>query len=155
MKYLKQVISIFLLFVYSIGFTHSVIPHTHLNEFIFDGNNFHSENHKHASIENIDFDDVNHKDHLDDNLLDYVLCLFSEMKHDKTYQVDEYLITFDKESSSVNDLVLIKLNTLLFTFSTVPQPLQKGVFSQKKSITNYLIPLLDSFSFRGPPSFSC
>ncbi len=153
MQYLKQAISIFLLFIYSIGFAHNVIPHTHIDDFTFKSSHNHAENHKHTSISTIDV--VEHKDHLDDSFLDYVLCLFSEMTHDKSYQTDNYFIAFDKESSTVKDLVLIQLFTSFFAQPTIIQSIEITDFINQNTTFKYLTPLLDSFSFRGPPSFSC
>jgi len=82
MRIKNLIISFFLLFVYSFGFAHSMMPHQHgfysehQPEFISESKDYH--NHKHHVCETPTESCIDHNDHCDDGLLDLIACFFSD-----------------------------------------------------------------------------
>ncbi|MCO4806301.1 MAG: hypothetical protein KC456_06885 [Flavobacteriales bacterium] len=68
---------------YGIGFAHSAIPHCHHDTALAKLEHNHHANVEHHNHEH-DHDDhhhVEHNDHLDEGLLDFVICLLTEVEH--------------------------------------------------------------------------
>ena len=75
-------ISFFLLFVYSFGFAHSIMPHQHSfyaehqPELVSESKDHH--NHEHHVCEVPNESCIDHNDHCDDGLLDLIACFLSD-----------------------------------------------------------------------------
>jgi len=88
MRIKKAFISFFLVFVYSFGFAHSVMPHEHgfYAEHQSEGISKLSKSHQyeHNDCESPTESCINHEDHCDDGLLDLLICLFSDLNSNHT-----------------------------------------------------------------------
>jgi hypothetical protein len=72
----QSIISLFFLFVYTIGFSHGVIPHGH------ESSNHSHEHYEHDSENELEsHHHVSHNDHFDESIYDLVLCLLSDLEH--------------------------------------------------------------------------
>lgn len=79
MELRKTLLSFFLLFAYTIGFAHDFIPHYHIEDIHFGVGN--KELHSHLSEKNDFTNNVNHGEHLDAGIYDYLICVFNEANH--------------------------------------------------------------------------
>ena len=152
MKIAKAFISIILLFTYTLGFAHNLVPHhmdigEHGNETAF------HEHHQHNDSEelNPDHNHHDHGDHFDEGLYDFILCFFSELEQpSESCSVHYYF-----PAESTKNVKQFKSNALLATYFALALKLD---FSQEYSISEieyfYSSPLSGCEWTRGPPSIS-
>jgi hypothetical protein len=77
----RIVFSVLLLVVYALGYSHSVLAfsHQHSKEGVFTvGSAHHHPHYEHAIGEIVDHEHVEHQGHLDDGLLDFLMCILAE-----------------------------------------------------------------------------
>jgi len=85
----RTLISLVLLLAYGLGFAHNVIPHCHDGEGMHEHHASHSHSHDHDHDHAHDHDasdHIAHKDHLDENLIDLLMCVLSETEHSEPHQ---------------------------------------------------------------------
>ena len=80
----RTIISMLLIFTYTVGFAHNLIPHCnddHTNGVHVETH--HHAHHTHASDDRSaeDHSHVEHGDHFDEGFLDYLVCLFEGIQH--------------------------------------------------------------------------
>lgn len=100
MNFNKIIASLFLLFTYLIGFTHNVIPHCHHNA---DANHTHLEHHEHHTGSHDQGNDrhVSHNDHLDEGVLDFIICLLSETEHPTPIGDSQFYFSTEKTPRTI------------------------------------------------------
>ena len=86
MELKRAIISISLLFIYALGFSHSLIPHCHDGERAKHTveHTHHHEHHHHSDLHSVEHEHVLHKGHYDDGILDLIICALSETEHSET-----------------------------------------------------------------------
>lgn len=149
MQLKKTLISFLLIFAYSIGFAYELVPHYHVEDGFSVVKN--AEMHHHVSIEDRDLDDISHYDHLDDDFLDFLVCIVSHSDHSAHDNV-EFVhqgvdLSFDKFSSA-DFISLISLNEKIHV------PYQKTSEVISKPCTAHWLERSESQSRRGPPKNS-
>lgn len=160
MQFAKAIISLLLLFTYSIGFAHDLIPHCHADEAIelitteHGENHHHLEHHNHAKIENLDDDDVLHENHLDDSLFDYVVCLLSKLQHNQGLAHLHFIHATTDNDSEKECARTSLLAVLLVTYVefTSEEPF---ILFDRYIANNSQSPFIVASPHRGPPFLSC
>ena len=144
-----SLISFLLIFAYSIGFAHELIPHYHVEDGFLIGEK--AELHRHVSPKDRDFDDIFHADHLDDSFLGYLVCIISHTDHSAHDHVELLHqgtdLSFDKFTSA-DYISLISLNEKIHV------PYQKSLKVISKPCTAHWMERCEIQSRRGPPQFS-
>ena len=156
MKLIKSIIALFLLLTYSFAFAVELVPHSHINHVNMEkGEGHHHNNHQHVSTENKDADDVLHENHLDDNLLDFVICLLSKLEHPESDIFQQHLIVSELNNinpKSISKTKVIAILTAIFVDSSV---LITNDEIDTPYLNEYQSLVVKSSPNRGPPSFSC
>ena len=78
MKLNQIIISILLLFVYSFGFAHSMMPHDHGFLAEHQPETHNHEHHKHTSDSVKNTAHIHHNDHCDEGVIDLILCVIND-----------------------------------------------------------------------------
>lgn len=90
---LKQfIISVFLLFVYSFGFAHSMMHHEHGFYSEHQPESHNHEHHNHTSTSTNDTVHLHHNDHCDEGIVDLILCVLHDIHEHNNDCEDEHLI---------------------------------------------------------------
>lgn len=145
MRFFKSCISILLIFCYGLGFAHNLIPHQH---------NGDHENHEHehaVSHDDHQHQHINHQDHQDEGLLDFMLCLLIDLEHHEAnleffkptqnhFQID--IPTKQIKSIIVEDFCLLETKSDTYQPGIPPDFLFYEFIYQSNS------------SFRGPPNLA-
>ncbi|MCB9364322.1 MAG: hypothetical protein H6587_07130 [Flavobacteriales bacterium] len=157
MRLFKPIIALFLLLTYSFAFAVELVPHCHIDNHVEYFGFKDGKNHQHVSPENKDADDVVHKNHLDDSLLDFVICLLNELEHPESDIFHQHVVV--SELNNVNSKALSKTKIIAFLSAVLIKPItvktNKEFNSYFYSSNNYQSILLESSPHRGPPVFSC
>lgn len=152
---LKQVIiSLLLLFVYSFGFAHSMMPHEH-GFYAQNEPEFHDhEHHDHANDIEVNKSHIDHNDHCDEGLFDLILCVLNDFQHHNHDCEDEHL-NFENSKRLTNTNVN---NSASFTFSSFKKVALIHYFDCLKLPTvnrrfciNYISLSQTNSPLRGPP----
>ena len=149
MEFKKSILSFLLLFSYTIGFAHDFIPHYHLEDIHFGvGNN---ELHAHVSPENSSANDVQHGNHLDSGIYDYLVCAFNEANHSNHADKNDILQTAVNSIANQGEHFISGFPFVYSVESTLP--VNKLKVCSKPILDNSNC--LSSRSHRrGPPIFS-
>lgn len=158
----RSFIAIFILFSYTIGFSHYLIPHCdtgHEESIIHDSEehaiHFH-QHHDENLVENKeDHAHYKHEDHFDEGFYDLLVCFLSKVEHPETEGcLDPVIIkTLDKTTSTSKKdqaqlAILFGLVSNVIIFSN-----EEDVYLH--SIEFYHSPPIHSPPNRGPPVISC
>ena len=157
MQIKRVVISCFLLFTYSLGFAHNLIPHCEASNIEHQENSHHHhEHHQHDSDDkDIDHEDIVHNGHLDAGFYDYVLCFLSDTEHPiHDCNLNHYLPanTYDKVDTELSKAKFIAVLITVFSTTEQDEALPK---TRSEVASIYLSPPIGDSPHRGPPSFSC
>jgi len=150
---LKTVIfSYFLIFCYTLGFAQSFIPHSdesidgqHIHDIV------HSHNHHHSTTEyKTSNNSINHLDHFDENVYDYLLCLFSDLEHGES----ECSMDHETPTQVVSGVVYPNNEFIIssfFNLETIFKENNQQTQSYFSGIVLYKSPTRSQNSLRGPP----
>jgi hypothetical protein len=157
MQIKRVVISCFLLFTYSLGFAHNLIPHCEASNIEHQENSHHHhEHHQHDSDDkDIDHEDIVHNGHLDAGFYDYFLCFLSDTEHPiHDCNLNHYLPanTYDKVDTELSKAKFIAVLITVFSTTEQDEALPK---TRSEFASIYLSPPIGDSPHRGPPSFSC
>lgn len=161
---LRSGISILFLSLYLVRFAHALTPHCDVNCDQSEGVvNSHNHEHHQCSSELIAtecHDHVHHTDHFDEDWLDYLVCLQSDIKHDHEGCHASHMPTPESITSILSRKSDVK--THIPTPQFFPDYLLIGERLVQTSNRGNGPPtfasfdaFLISFSFRGPPIYSC
>jgi len=156
MQLKRAIISFSLLFVYALGFSHSLVPHCHDGE----GSEHTSEHvhqhehHHHVDLRSVDHDHVSHKGHYDDGILDMIICALSETDHSAPDNSECFLLPETPSYKSSNTTSKLKTVTLLLALCFERSSDQETVDYSPISSIAYTPPTLYISSQRGPPIVS-
>lgn len=160
MKIKQLLISVFFLFVYSLSFAHSLLPHEHgfYAEHFPDVCTENETEHLHEHhCETPKESCIKHNDHCDDSIFDLFICLFSDVNpYHSNCEVDINLNRFDKRVNvNLSDL---SLKTIHSHFCNYNGSLLNTVIDINEScfylLRDYSIPLIKHKPLRGPPTNS-
>lgn len=156
MQLKRAIISFSLLFVYALGFSHSLVPHCHDGE----GSEHASEHvhqhehHHHNDLGSVEHEHVSHKDHFDDGILDMIICALSETDHSFPDNSECFFLPEAPSYKSSDTTSKLQTLSLLFALCFKRSNHQQDVeFSPVCSIA-YTPPALYVSSQRGPPIVS-
>jgi hypothetical protein len=149
MKMRASLISFLLIFAYSIGFAHELIPHYHVEDGFFVVKN--SELHHHVAPEDRDLDDISHNDHLDDGFLDYLVCIVSHADHSAHDNVE---FVHQGVDLSIDKFISADYISLISLNEKIHVPYQKSSKVISKPCTAHWMERSEIQSRRGPPKFS-
>lgn len=159
MQLIKQIGSILLLLVYSLGMAHGAIPHSHYvgmtNSFVLEHGVEHNGHHHHYHNANYteNHTHVAHGAHFDNGLVDLLICLLSESEY-------EDIADLFFGGASVNgvsmDLAKIQLAAVFAPFFTFEVAEVEIIAAHGRSEADilYCYSHTDSSSRRGPPTVS-
>jgi len=144
----KIIISVSLLLVYSLGFAHNLIPHSHdVNEAFANHSVIGHHHHQHADEhEHHDHEHVSHGTHVDENLYDFLVCVLFEMEHEEHGCVFHQLPTTVKMVKKNQTDLVFSSNTTYNTPASLSKPTLSSVI-----VPGYFSPLISALSLRGPP----
>lgn len=149
MQLKKTIISFLLIIAYSVGFAHELIPHYHVEDGVNIGAN--EELHHHVTPNERDLNDITHDDHLDDNFLDFLVCIISHSEHSSHDNLEALHqgtdLSIDKSAPS-------NLMGLNGTEEPILIPLKKSTKVRSKPCVSHWIERSSVQSRRGPPIFS-
>lgn len=145
-------ISLILILTYTVGFAHNLIPH-HSDVHEFGNHTEVAHNHAHHVHDDInsleeDHSHVEHGDHFDEGLLDYLICLFEGVHHHHsceaqcTAQISTFKYSTEK-STHGDQLITAEL-------SIPPVEIQPSAISTTTELDLTQIDL-NSSSGRAPP----
>lgn len=160
MEFKRVVISCLLLFTYTFGFAHNLIPHCEASDIkhqtTHEGNSHHHhEHHQHTTEDNVDHEHIAHNGHLDGGLYDFIVCFLSDTEHPTNdCNLKHYLLSKTNEKVDTK-LAKIKLASILFAISRIVKQDESFSNFSSKPAAIYLSPPIEQFPYRGPPSFSC
>lgn len=155
MQLKKSIISFLLIFSYSFGFAHNLVPHcteihTEQEQGIIE---HHDNHHEHQEGELISENHLHiaHADHYDDGLIDLLVCALENVNHnDATCNLDYY---YSIKEFNAFEKIIKKINVdadWQFSFSVLDAEVKNSLFSE--FLTNRKTKELTSvFSYRGPP----
>jgi hypothetical protein len=154
----KIILSILLLFTYSLGFAHSFIPHQHTTE---THEHVHEENghthHHHSTKEQAhqDHEHITHGDHFDEGLYDLIVCFL----HDANQHQQEcdllYVIPTKTNNTSTNKSQHLKLVATQLVFPLKAEQAQSIHQVEANSTICYRSSSLEDSPLRGPPTPKC
>jgi hypothetical protein len=151
MQLSKIIISFFLLFVYTAGVAHELIPH-HQDEVSetceYDT---HSSTETHNDGDCGELTCFTHTDHCDDGFIDLLSCLFSDESHPDDDCTNEAYLPSASHDSGLSHFAKIKLVAVYATIFNVVQIPQTQPFFGYEIPIGYLSPPLHNSSNRGPP----
>ena len=156
----KLIISSFLLFVYSFGFAHYLIPHCekessaihvyYEQEVIghqhhdINSYNEHSDEHEH----------LQHEGHVDDGILDFLICFLSEVEHQENASSLEVYLSVKTDTKAPR---LFESKLQLLAVLSVLNNLDLHSYSKtnyEEILGVYISPLIHQSPNKGPPYFS-
>ncbi len=156
----KLILSIFLLFTYSLGFAHSFIPHVHTSE-SQNHEHVHEENghahHHHHSLEQVnqDHEHISHGDHFDNGFYEVLICFLHDVNPHKDECSHPYFIPGKSNNTSSNKSQQQKLvATRLISPLKVEQTEVIDRLAANARIC-YSSPSLEDSHLRGPPTPQC
>ena len=157
MKLINPIIAVFLLLTYSFAFAVELVPHCHIDNHIDieKEEGHHHGHHQHVSPENKDADDVLHKNHLDDSLLDFVICLLSELEHPESDILHQHLIISELTNFNSKAVSKNKIIAVLASIFIEPSVLMTNDKIDIPYLNEYQLLVVNSLPNRGPPTFSC
>ena len=151
--HLKRVfISIILIFSYTVGFAHSIIPHC---DNLFNGSHIHniSEEHNHNHLTNESHEDhehITHGNHFDEGIYDLIICLFSDLDHGASECNMQHNTPLESSIDYGHQENSKIISTFVSTFGTIEEV--EKIEISKLSEISYNIPELNAHSLRGPPT---
>lgn len=155
MQFSKVAISLLLLLTYSFGSVHDLIPHYQgldLQNSIPITHNHHQ--HSQEDIGDSGHNHFLHNNHFDKDLLDLIVCFFSETEHAKDGCNIQPYLPIGTIDVSTKELTKVKLVTILFViFLKTDQNELNSIFKAALKV-KYFSPLLEDSPYRGPPSIS-
>jgi len=142
----------FLILSYTLSFAHSLIPHS---EGLIDGQHIHDlsheHNHSHSKVHSHSTDDhVIHADHFDENIYDYLICIFSDLEHGES----ECSIEHEAPTQEVNiSFLFVDVFYAVINYHTIDDVLEQEK-KERRVIQKafYSPPQQNAYSLRGPPS---
>lgn len=149
MKMRNSLISFLLIFAYSIGFAHELIPHYHVEDGFSLRKN--AEMHHHVAQEDRDLDDISHNDHLDDGFLDYLVCIVSHADHSADHSVK---FIHQGTDLSIDKFTSADYLSLIVQNEKPLVPYQKSSKVISKPRTAHWPARCEIQCRRGPPQFS-
>jgi hypothetical protein len=149
MQLKKTLISFLLIFAYSIGFAHELIPHYHAEDGFLIGEK--AELHHHVSPKDRDFDDIFHADHLDDSFLDFLVCIISHSEHSSHSNSE---IIHQGIDTSIDKFIASDAIVLIENDENILVPYQKSTKVNSKPYATDWIGHSSVHSRRGPPKNS-
>lgn len=155
----RNIIAFIMLLTYTVSFAHDIIPHNHSESPVLNGVEYSehtTQSHYHVSGQNSENNhSVQHSDHLDNGLFDYVVCLLESVHHGVTNDHDVTISQSDSfQIVQTNCISLTSINsftTNVFNYS-LKESIANSYFNQQ-SIPAEIY--LDCSVLRGPPVFSC
>ncbi len=151
MQFYKTIISLLLLLTYSFGFAHNLVPHC--GEFANENYNEiqHYHHHKGGQDKNPEHQHIQHNDHADEGIYDFIVCLANETDDSGTECTIEHCFTFNSTDTSLKNIS--KLQTAIILFAVLQPIIQKEVITPSFTAIeiNYLSPLIENSPHRGPP----
>ncbi len=149
----NSILAYFLILSYTLSFAHSFIPHSdtlidgqHVHEFTKNHSHSHDLFHSHSTVNHIQ-----HEDHLDEDLYDYLICLFSDLEHGTSECLMEHELPSQFNSSSF--VFVIPFISDFFSVEILSIDNDRPItFSDHQLF--YTPPLNSSHKLRGPPSLS-
>jgi hypothetical protein len=160
MKIKQLIISIFFLFVYSLSFAHSLLPHENgfYAEHFPDVRNENETEHIHEHhCETPKESCIKHNDHCDDSIFDLLICLFSDVNiNHSNCDIKLNVNHFEKiTNANSSDLTL---KTIHSQFSIYAESSFKTVFKINESCFYLFLDhsgsLIKDKPLRGPPIIS-
>tara|TARA_R110002072_G_scaffold238038_3_gene395446 strand:+ start:3443 stop:3901 length:459 start_codon:yes stop_codon:yes gene_type:complete len=152
MQFGRIIISFFLIFSYSFGFAHSLVPHcsdsspveiNHQHKHQSELNNSH-EKHEH----------IVHANHFDEGIYDLLICLMSDSHNGTSDCCTQHVSSNTSSLSAVlsnNDIA--KLVSSFVAIFGIAENNEKTHFSELSDVI-YTSPEVNAHSLRGPPSIS-
>ncbi len=150
----NSILAYFLILSYTLSFAHNLIPHSdtlidgqHLHDLIHEHNHFHSDFHSHSTD-----DHILHENHLDENVLDYLICIFSDLEHGES----ECAMEHETPSQEVNvSFLFVDVFYAVINFHDIDVILEQKnkEYSISKEII-YSSPHYSTYKLRGPPILS-
>ena len=150
MRFYKIIISLTLLFTYSLGFVHNLVPHcssissheSHSSHQHHSHDEPHEENHIH----------VLHENHVDEGILDYILCVVNESANEGNECIEEHFFTLQSNTVSLKKINHIPTTIVLFTISNKLADALITINYNFKKNSFYSSSTLENASLRGPPT---
>ena len=159
MKKLKFWISLILLLTYSIGFAHDLAPHCpeFATEEKHSGSHHHHEHHEHLQDVNPDgqHDHILHEKHFDEDVIDLIVCLLSDLEHPANHCHCTHYIPFKSGNDLVKELPKVKFTATLYSILELPDLGETLSTFGFEVARRYATPQIDKSSKRGPPIISC
>ena len=157
MKFNKALISVFLLFAYSLGFSTVLVPRCEHSEDVKEHVSQHIQHHEHHQHDGKNghgHEHVVHEGHFDDGLLELFICIISESEY-PDFESKSYTISSEINNFSVNKLSLVKSVLAQFEVSSEAEQNNRSAGFNTELHVSCLSPIILNSPYRGPPSTSC
>ncbi|MBL1280527.1 MAG: hypothetical protein COA33_009655 [Fluviicola sp.] len=156
MQFKRVIISFLLIFSYSFGFAHSLIPHC---DNLLNGNHIHNtaEKHKHQHNSSLEENHENHShvshgNHFDEGVYDLLMCLFSDLDHGDSECSMQHTATSEPSITYDSQEFAKVFSTFIALFAIVEN--KEEITISKVSDAIYASPEINALSLRGPPVIS-
>ena len=154
MRLMKNIVSWLLISIYVIGFAHNIIPHKHnsCENVVYECN--HLELHDHTDLNEKKGDEIRHRNHLDEGLLDFLVCFLSEMEHLDFHDKHEISQSFngaDLTNNQFSPVYFKNINSLLLSFIQQSNNQTKNYPFQSVKVDSSA---LKATPYRGPPTLA-
>lgn len=124
-----------------------MIPHSHEFEKASNTNTYHFEN---FADDNSEANNIHHQDHIDENIFDLIICIFSHTPHSE--EIDHQIA---QNNTPTSNLVLTQIVPVVYFWidnfiKDEPQTLQ---IATTPFVNHYQFDYYTSIDLRGPPAF--
>lgn len=154
MQLLKQIGSVLLLTIYSLGMAHGAIPHSHYAGKA-DGveNSSHHRHQHHNANDTGNHRHVAHNGHLDNGFMDMLICILSEADHT---DIADLFISGNSSNAASLDASKLQLSAVLVSFMTisVEETVPNSSVRFSEIDLSYQYSHISAASRRGPPAVS-
>lgn len=150
----KIFISVILLLVYTIGFSHNLIPHTHdidtEDEIVVHNEDHH--HHKTHKEKHANHEHISHGDHFDEGFYELLICFLHTAENQSKDCDNHYYIATDHNRIITSKQQVKLLATIVALYN---EPEESFLFSEFYAVAELKIrpPLITNSPLRGPPSF--
>ena len=153
-RFNKALLSCLLVLTYSIGFTHNLVPHCsgeveHVD--VSTESVHHHDHHEHNQNDASDHEHIVHKNHLDLNYLDLVLCLLEDVEQDASHCGQEHCFVLYSKILSLKDLPSTQLTYILCSFIQSTDVIDLQSQYDLGICYCYQSPPIEKSPHRGPP----
>ena len=154
MQLKRAILSVSFLLVYSLGFSHDLIPHCRDHGKSHDHKHGHEHHHHDVHDHNEDHDHISHHGHFDEGVLDLLICVLSETDHPVTEDEHCFYLPEVRNYKANSENFKFIANFICSAVMRARADDNTGASFQIAPANGYLPPPIANSPHRGPPVIS-